>query len=185
VAFLFLHIMNTDDFFYLGKVTKAVGYKGEVAIYLDVDVPSDYYDLSSVLVKTNTGLIPYFFEKFQFRKDQHFRALFQGFKNEEDTRAVLNKELYLPLEVLPKLSGNKFYYHEIIGFKVSDKTHGVLGKVTRIIDLPANPLLEVLSDNGIEMLVPMNDEVIVKVNRTESIIEVELPEGLFELYHFT
>lgn len=60
--------------------------------------------------------------------------------------------------------------------------NGDLGKVQRVIDLPANPLLEVLSDDGIEILVPINDEVVKEVNRKDATIFVELPEGLLELY---
>jgi 16S rRNA processing protein RimM len=36
--------------------------------------------------------------------------------NEEDADAMGN-DIYLPLKMLPKLTGNKFYFHEVIGLK--------------------------------------------------------------------
>lgn len=174
--------MNLDDFFYLGKITKTSGFKGELAIYLDVDFPENYFDLKSVMVKTKNTIVPFFFEFLQFRKAQHFKAKFQGVETEEQAMSLVNAELYLPLNQLPPLTGNKFYYHEVIDFTVNDAKDGALGKVVRVIDLPANPLLEVLSDSGAEILVPINDEVVKKVNRADATISVELPEGLLELY---
>ncbi len=174
--------MNLDDLFYLGKITKTVGYKGEIAIYMDVDQPDNYFDLKSVVVKTRNSLVPFFFEWLQFRKDHHFKAKFQGVNTEEQAQSIVDSELYLPLNQLPPLEGNKFYFHEIIEFKVVDIKDGELGKIQRVIDLPTNPLFEVLSDDGVEILVPMNDNVIKKVDRVNRTIEVELPEGLLDLY---
>ena len=43
------------------------------------------------------------------------------------------------------------------------------------------PLFEI-DRNGIEILIPMNDEFIVEVNRKTKTITVETPEGLIDLY---
>ena len=32
----------------------------------------------------------------------------------------IGKNVFLPLSTLPKLSGNQFYYHEVIGFEVRE-----------------------------------------------------------------
>jgi 16S rRNA processing protein RimM len=48
--------------------------------------------------------------------------------NEEDADAIMGNDIYLPLKMLPKLTGNKFYFHEVIGFEVEDKRSGVVGK---------------------------------------------------------
>jgi 16S rRNA processing protein RimM len=44
--------------------------------------------------------------------------------------------------MLPKLSGNKFYFHEVIGFEVEDQRLGIVGKIESINDSTAQPLLK-------------------------------------------
>ena len=67
----------------------------------------------------------------------------------------------MPLELLPKLEGNKFYYHEVIGFTIKDSNFGEVGIIKAINDSTAQALFEVDRD-GTEILIPMNDEFIVK-----------------------
>jgi len=89
--------------------------------------------------------------------------------------------LYLPLKFLPKLSGNKFYYHEIIGFTVMDKQHGNIGVITGVNDSVSQVLFEVKKDDK-ELLIPVADNIIDKVDRANKILYVTTPEGLVDLY---
>jgi 16S rRNA processing protein RimM len=83
--------------------------------------------------------------------------------------------------LLPKLTGNKFYFHEVIGFTVVDVSFGNVGTIVHINDKAAQPLFEIDS-NGKEIFIPMIDDFIKKVDRKNKKIEVETPEGLIELY---
>jgi 16S rRNA processing protein RimM len=47
---------------------------------------------------------------------------------EEDADAIMGNDIYLPLKMLPKLTGNKFYFHEVIGFEVEENDLVLLGK---------------------------------------------------------
>ena len=87
----------------------------------------------------------------------------------------------MPLELLPKLEGNKFYFHEIINFKLIDENFGLVGVVKGVNDTTAQALFEVDRD-GIEILIPLNDDFIKKIDRTNKSITVNTPKGLIELY---
>ena len=43
--------MNISDCYYLGRVTKPWGVKGQMALFLDVDNPDDYQELDSAFVE--------------------------------------------------------------------------------------------------------------------------------------
>lgn len=55
------------------------------------------------------------------------------------------------------------------------------GKVTDYYDSEANPLLEVTTDEGNEVLVPAAEEFIARIDFEEQLIEFILPEGLMDL----
>jgi len=106
---------------------------------------------------------------------------FEDISTESDAEAILKSDVYLPLDLLPKLSGNKFYYHEIIGFLLKDIKFGEVGTVVGINDSSAQPLF-VIKNGDKEILIPMIDDFIKKVDRKNKTITVKTPEGLIEMY---
>jgi 16S rRNA processing protein RimM len=173
--------MTIKDCFYLGKIVKKYSFKGELLAKLDTDEPAIYENLDAIFIDLNSTLIPFFIEKSQLHKSDLLRLKFDDINNEEDAEALLKSDLYLPLELLPKLEGNKFYFHEIINFKLIDENFGLVGVVKGVNDTTAQALFEVDRD-GIEILIPLNDDFIKKIDRTNKSITVKTPKGLIELY---
>jgi 16S rRNA processing protein RimM len=106
---------------------------------------------------------------------------FEEIQDEAAANSIMGSELYLPLELLPKLSGDKFYYHEVIGFELKDKNHGYIGKITGVNDMVSQALFEAEKE-GRKLLIPITDDIVVKVDRLNKIIHIDTPEGLVELY---
>ena len=173
--------MRKEECFYLGKIAKKFSFKGEVLIYLDTDEPQEYQNMESIFVEINKNLVPYFIENSSIHKNDFLRVQFEDVKNEEEAEYLLGSEVYLPLSMLPKLEGNKFYYHKVIGFEIEDQTLGVFGKIVSINDTAAQPLFEVLNGN-VEMLIPMIDQFLVKIDRDNKIVLMNLPDGLIQMY---
>ncbi|MBS9773897.1 MAG: 16S rRNA processing protein RimM [Tenacibaculum sp.] len=173
--------MQKEDCFYLGSIVKKHSFKGEVIIKLDTDEPELYRNMESVFVDLGNNLVPFFIEKSSLSKGTMLRVKFEDVNTEEDADAIVKSGIYLPLSLLPKLTGDKFYYHEVIGFTVIDTNHGEVGTLVNINDKSAQPLLEI-ERGEVEIFIPMIDDFIKKVDKTNKIIEVETPEGLIDLY---
>ena len=173
--------MRKEDCFYLGKIAKKFSFKGEVLIYLDTDEPELYENMESVFVEFNNNLVPFFIENSSIHKNDFLRVRFEDVKDEAEADRMLGNAVYLPLKMLPKLSGNKFYFHEVIGFEIEDKRLGVFGKIVAVNDSTAQPLFEVLNGD-VEILVPMIDHFLVKIDRDNKKVIMDLPEGLVEMY---
>jgi 16S rRNA processing protein RimM len=173
--------MRKEDCFYLGKIAKKFSFKGEVLIYLDTDEPELYEKMESVFVEFNKNLVPFFIENCKLHKGDFLRVKFEDVDSEADADEIIGCEIYLPLNMLPKLEGNKFYFHEVIGFEIEDQRLGVFGKIVSINDTSAQPLFEVVN-GSVEILVPMIDQFLVKIDRTNKKVIMNLPEGLVEMY---
>lgn len=173
--------MQKEDCFYLGKIVKKYSFKGEVLAKLDTDQPKLYENLDSILVELRGNLIPFFIEQSQLHKTELLRIKFEEVDTEQDADSILKSDLYLPLEFLPRLEDDKFYFHEVVGYTIEDANFGKVGIIKSINDSTSQALFEIDRD-GIEVLIPMNDEFIKKVDRKNKSILVETPEGLIDLY---
>lgn len=173
--------MQQSDCFQLGYIAKLHGFKGEVSLFLDVTNPEDYATLDAFYIELNGTLTPFFVERFAL-KNKGFAAIkLEGVDTENDARVLLRKKCYLPLAVLPDLDDKHFYDHEVEGFDVIDAEKGNIGKLIRIVDLAANPLMEIDKD-GREILVPLLKDLVQKVDRKKKQLHISTPPGLIDIY---
>jgi 16S rRNA processing protein RimM len=169
-----------EDYFYLGKITKRFGLKGELVVYLDTDEPEKYHKLESVFFDMDGEPIPFFVEEIKIKAKNQLIVLFQGVDDKSSAHYV-DTDLYLPLSALPVLEGNKFYYHEIKGFTIVDATHGNIGICENVLEYSPQAVMQIVHPKG-EILLPIVDHFIKNVHREKRTIEVETPPGLVEFY---
>lgn len=170
----------SNDFFYLGMITKPFGYKGQLFIYLDTDEPEKYTSLDAVFLDIDGEMIPYMIEEFQYR-DNNLAVIKFADISPDEAKSLVKSELYLPCSMLPPLTGNKFYFHEVIGFSVIDKEKGNIGICREFIEISHQPIMQIeLGDK--EILIPAVDEYLKELDREKKIIYIEAPEGLIDIY---
>jgi 16S rRNA processing protein RimM len=167
-------------YFLLGKIIRTHGYKGGLKAIFDVDQPLEYKELEMLFIEVKGQLIPWMIENIHFENNKANLKL-ADLNDMDGAEKLVGHFIYLPDELLPKLTGKKFYYHEVTGFKVHDEIHGDIGTIDRVIELPNNPLFAITFNNK-EILLPVSDEIIRKVDRKKKLIEVRAPEGLIEIY---
>lgn len=174
--------MEKESCFQLGYITRKHGLQGEVSVFLDVDFPEDYAQMDSVFLAApkNDTLIPYFIEFIQILENKAI-IKFEGIDTVEEAESLKSAQLFLPLDLLPELEEHQFYYHEIIGYSVKDREKGVLGTVKQIYEVPSHDLIGMTYKNK-EVLIPIKDDIILQVDKEGKVLEVDLPEGLLELY---
>jgi len=174
--------MDKEKCFYLGRITKVVGFKGEVAVFIDSDEPEKYAALESVFVDLNGNFVPFFVENLSFRnKSNQYTIKFQDVDTLEEASRLQGCEMYLPLDILPPLEGNAFYFHEVDGFEVFDEQKGYVGKVLQVLDYPGNPLFEIQFEDK-TILIPIQDQFIKSLDREKKCFHLKAPDGLIDLY---
>jgi 16S rRNA processing protein RimM len=173
--------MNKEDFFQLGSIAKLHGFKGEVSLFLDVTNPEEYTDLETVFVDMNGFLTPFFIDNVKLKNKGFITVKFKEVGDEATAKKLLKKAIYLPLEQLRELDDVSFYDHEVLGYEVIDSIKGSIGKVINVIDIASNPLMQT-EINGKEVLLPIFDGLVKKVDRKKMTLYIEAPEGLIDLY---
>lgn len=172
--------LDKDQCYHLGHVSKVRGFKGETVLFLDVDHPGDYAELDSVLIDLRGSLHPFFIESLEIDNKGFARARFEGISTRDAAAEISGKEIFLPLDRLPELPDDRYYLHDLKGMDVKDDTHGHLGKVEQVLDYSLNPLIQVLTKEN-EILIPLNDDFVKRVDKKNRCVEVSVPEALLTI----
>lgn len=173
--------MTQDNCYLLGYIVRTHGTSGNVVIFLDVDYPEDYEDLDAVYVEIKGELVPYFIESFNLQKQANAIVSFEDVNTIEKAQALVGTSLYLSLDELDELGNEEFYYHEIKGFTVIDQTLGELGIVREVYSLNGQDLIA-MDYQGAEVLIPTAEDIVLRADKENKQLMVNLPEGLLEVY---
>ena len=149
-------------------------------IEMDVDDPTRYKKLNSLFIELHGALVP-FFVKGTKLNGSSLTVKLDGIEKPDDTRDIMKCSVYLPLEKLPQLDDKHFYYHEIVGYEVIDERFGVVGIAEEILDRLMQPVIKIRSGRD-EVMIPLAEGAVKKVDRAEKKLYVSSPEGLIELY---
>lgn len=172
--------MTIDEGFYIGYISKTRGLKGEVQLFFEFD---DYevLDLDIVFVEINKKLVPYFIDHIKLQKNSTAYAFFEDVDHIDKAQVLVRKKMYLPIDKMPIRDPDDFRYTDLVGYTVIDDIYGELGAITQVQELPQQHIATV-DMQGTELMFPLSEDLILGIDSEERILDVELPEGLVDLY---
>jgi 16S rRNA processing protein RimM len=172
--------MDVHACFQLGYLIKKHGVGGEMQAMLETETPSYYKNLESVFVEINQKLVPFFIQSLRI-SERKAVFKFEDIDSAEDTEALAGARLFLPLTQLPPMGEGQFYYHDVVGYDVEDIQTGPVGKVTNFYLLGEQDILAI-DCQGKEVLIPIVDAFIHKVDKENQRLIMNLPDGLIDIY---
>lgn len=174
--------MTVEDCYQLGYITKPHGLKGEVQVLLDVDFPEEYQELESVFVQQGQQLVPFFIDTISINNEKAIIA-FEDVNSLELAQGLRGCSLFLPLENLPEMEGNEFYFHELVGFDLIDvNSNELVGKIEDVFEAGPQTLLSARHESGKEILIPLTDELIKEIDRENGALRMFIPDGLVDVF---
>ena len=172
--------MHKKDCFLFGTVFKLHGFKGDVNIYNDDNIPFDFSKLDYFLIEQKNELVPYFIDKARLTRKNVILVNFEDVNSEKEALKILKRKVYLPKEWLPETDLNEITEKKLIGYTVLDINFGKLGEITYINSQTLQQLIYV-EKHGIEFCFPMHEKFVKGIDPKEGIMEVEIPEELLDL----
>ena len=170
--------MKKQDCFLLGTIFKLHGYKGDVNIYNDNDIPLILSEIEFFFIEENNELIPYFAERKRIKKKNILLVKFEDIDTEEDALKILKKKVYLPKFILKEedLDYNKI----IVGFDVIDKRLGKIGRVEFVNESTPQSLI-IVKAGGREFFIPFHEQFVLNIILEKKIIQVDIPKELINI----
>jgi 16S rRNA processing protein RimM len=168
------------EYFKIGKLVSAFGLKGELILKHNLGKKTALKGLQAIfLEERKASFIPYFIETARIKSEEDIYIKLQDVDTREVAVKLAQKEVWLP-EIDFKKFSSKSSPINLLGFDiVEDKK--VLGKILEIIEQP-HQLLCRIEINEKEVLIPLHEDTIRKIDKKSKQVIVELPEGLLEVY---
>jgi 16S rRNA processing protein RimM len=166
-----------SDLLLVGRVARAHGNKGQVIVNLETDFPGERFAAGNVLVVEQGGTaVERMIVSVRFQQGRPIVA-FEGVETMNDAEALAGAELKMAQDALPPLPGNTYYRHDLVGCEVKDTAAGTIGTVTEVQGTLERSLL-VVGEGRSEVMIPMVEGIIRKIDAGAREILVDLPQGL-------
>ena len=172
--------MNIEDCFEIGYITKTRGLKGEVQVNFTFDEP-EKLKIKSVFLEINTKLVPFFVDAYKIPMPQIGYFNFEDINHIDKAQALTKKKIYLLNKFKPKRKKDEFLYTDLPGFTADDLHQGNLGEIIEVREYPQQ-FLATINYKEKEVLIPLNEAFITKLDIEAKTISFDLPEGLLDLY---
>ena len=163
----------------VGKITKPHGLKGEMK-FVPFAVDDDILACLDQIYLETSGSPQ---TQWQIESLRGFGAKLiiklKGCGSIDKAKELAGRTLSAPREDFKKLPEGEYYRFDIVGLDVYDETGRGYGKVTEVIVTGSNDVY-VVSDGNKEILLPMIDQVVKKINLAEQKLTFHIVEGLLE-----
>lgn len=172
--------MSRNQLVSVAKVIKPQGNKGEVAAELLTDFPQRFHHLEKVyLQKNDHSPFPLSLEAFRFHK-QRIILKFSGIDDIGTAEGLRGHEVRIDRENLLDLPHETYYQFDLVGCIARDSRGRILGRVTEVLEVGGNFLLNLKRDQK-ELLVPFAKDIVRRVDLSQKELICELPPGLEDL----
>lgn len=170
----------------MARVLRPHGRRGEVACEILSDFPQRFKALKFVELRREGGAASAPAKRVAVRSCWLSQSrggqaifLFEGSDSIDDAKKLVGLDVQIPLAERAKLPAGSYYITDLAGCEVRENG-AALGRVSDVQMNGGTPILVVDTARG-ELLIPLAQDICVRVDTAARAIDVVLPEGLLDL----
>jgi 16S rRNA processing protein RimM len=169
-----------DEMAVVGHVARPHGLKGDVVVNPETDFPEQRFAPGAELFVRRDGRVEGVrITRARLQQGRPVIGL-EEILDVDGAQALAGAEFRVPLGRLTALPAGVFYRHDLVGCAVATEDGTPVGTVREVEGTMAGSRL-VLDGPGGEVLVPLADEICVRIVPDERRIVIRPPEGLLDL----
>lgn len=165
----------------IGKLVATFGIKGELLLLHALGKKSDLKGVAVIMVenKASGSKLPYFITGAKAKNEQETLLQLEGIDSKEKASALLQKQVWLQQADFEKHAAAHAPI-SLIGYAIVEEGK-VLGIIDEVIEQP-HQLLCTIHIQDKEVLIPLHEESLKKIDKQKKQVHVSLPEGLLDIY---
>ncbi|MCL2097375.1 MAG: hypothetical protein FWH23_01270 [Bacteroidales bacterium] len=165
------------------NVHKTFGANGELIIKLFPEAPEEINLSEPIFITIDGYPVPFFFKSFEPRGNNRAVVVFDDMERMALAEELTGKMIYRKQEATySRNDGERSASKDIstLNYAVIDETVGAIGTVSKFMDIPGNPCILITNGNN-EIIIPCQEEFILKVDHKKQNLTTRLPESLISL----
>ena len=168
------------EYFKIGKLVSAFGLKGELILQHNLGKKTSLKGLQAIFIEEKkSAFIPWFIESTRIKSNEEIYLKLQDVNTREAAIKLAQKEVWLTETDFKKFSAKSSPIN-FLGYSIIEKEKE-LGTILEVIEQPHQLLCRIEIETK-EVLIPFQEDTIIKIDQKKKQIIVDLPEGLLEIY---
>jgi 16S rRNA processing protein RimM len=171
--------MGDAGFVEIGYIQRTHGINGELAVSLNSSVEFNPEELESVFLEIEGIPVPFFITRICFQNPEKAIVKFDDVDSIDQAQELYGIKMLIPSRSVELK--DEVYLSDLVGYKVLNTDKSEVGVIVDYTEYSMNATFELVTPDGKHVLVPVAEELIVEVDTSAKLIEMELPEGLIDL----
>jgi 16S rRNA processing protein RimM len=172
---------HNDELVAIALIARPQGLRGEVIAEVLTDFPDRFAELDRIRIRRANGeTLHARLEHFRFQKGR-IVLKFSGCDNVDAAEEFREARVLVTREELVKLPADTYFEFDLIGCDVQTVHGRQVGRVAKVENYGAAPLLSVRDEEQREYLIPLTLGICVEIDIAHKRIVIDPPEGLLDL----
>ena len=168
-----------DDLLRIGVVTTTHGIRGEVKVFPTTDDVKRFKKCDEVILVTKKGNLKLHVQGVKFFKNLVI-VKFKEFDDINEVEQFRKCDLMVTRENALPLKEGEYFLCDVIGARVEQEDGTPIGEVKDVIETGANNVFVIETTQGKEVLFPVIEECIKKVDTQKGIVVAHIMKGLMD-----
>jgi 16S rRNA processing protein RimM len=165
----------------IGFIQKPHGIHGELVIRFEDEFYETLEENPTLFLEIDGLLVPFFIAEdgLRFKSGESVITQLEWVDSDKKAKDLCGLSVFVDRDDVIEFE-DEMSPHALIGYQLFDETLGLIGEILEVNDFSGNVLLSV-EYMGKEAMVPLNEDLIVRLDENLREIELRIPEGLFDL----
>lgn len=168
------------EYYKIGKLVAVHGLQGELLLKHELGKKTSLKGLQAFFIEDKKkSFIPWFIEATKIKNDSEIYLKVEGISTRESAMRLTQKEVWMTEPDFKKFAARTSPVN-LLGYEVINSDIS-LGPILEVIEQP-HQLLCRLEIDAKEVLIPLNDAFLKKIDHKKKTVNVLLPDGLLDIY---
>lgn len=169
-----------ENYFKIGKLVATFGVQGQLILEHRLGKKTSLKGLETIFIEDKKDcFLPYFITASKIKNDKETYLSLEGLSSKEAAHFLIKKEVWLNENDFKKFAAAASPI-SLLGFIVLNNKQE-LGEIVEVIEQPHQILCTIII-GGKEVLIPVHEDSLEKIDKKNRKLYVNLPDGLLDIY---